>query len=316
MDDATGRARTTERPTKIDQADCLPAGEGAWLRILASGSAGNCSVLVECSGGSRRVWLIDLGLSPRRTRRLLLASGIEPGQVEAVILTHLDSDHCHPGWTAPAARAMLPAPIMVHRRHEWLARRSGVDVKPYERAFRLGESGCCAEVQPMLLAHDDLGSAAYRFEFSSGGCLGFATDLGRATPQFTSHMRGVDVLALESNYCPEMQRSSGRPAMLKRRIMDGRGHLSNQEAADAAGAISPRRHLVLLHLSRECNTPELAAGPHSGARYALTIARQDEPTAWISAPARPRGERAVRPAPTVHVQQSLFIQAPAAATRC
>jgi phosphoribosyl 1,2-cyclic phosphodiesterase len=305
MDDATGRTKGILRAAVLP----APDREGAWLRVLASGSSGNCSVLVECVGGLRRVWLIDLGLSPKRTRLLLAASGLNLSEVEAAILTHLDSDHIHSGWAGPRARQMFTAPVMVHRRHEWLARRMGFAPTPFDGNFRLGTSECGARVEPILTAHDDLGAAALRFEFSSGGCLGFATDLGRTTPKFAAHMRAVDVLALESNYCPEMQLASSRPLMLKRRIMDGRGHLSNQQAAEAAGAIGPRHHLVLLHLSRECNTPERAAELHSGARYALTIASQHRPTGWVTAPARPAIEPR-RPAPRIYVQASLFGPAP------
>jgi hypothetical protein len=68
---------------------------------------------------------------------------------------------------------------------------------------------------------------------------------------------------------------------LKRRIMGGHGHLSNAQALDAVEAIGPGQHVVLLHLSRDCNDPELVAGLHEGSDYALTIASQDRPTRWV-----------------------------------
>jgi hypothetical protein len=77
---------------------------------------------------------------------------------------------------------------------------------------------------------------------------------------------GVDLLAIESNYDPELQRLSGRPMFLQRRIMGGRGHLSNAQALAAVQAMLNRcqrcghrlpRHVVLLHRSRRCNCPDL-----------------------------------------------------------
>jgi phosphoribosyl 1,2-cyclic phosphodiesterase len=107
-------------------------------------------------------------------------------------------------------------------------------------------------------------------------------------------MRGVDILAIESNYDRAMQLESARPAFLKDRIMGGKGHLSNDECIDAVRAISwPREpeHVVLLHLSRECNCPGLVRGMWRKALPAL------EPRLVIAQPFAPtqpirRGSRA------------------------
>jgi ribonuclease BN (tRNA processing enzyme) len=140
-------------------------------------------------------------------------------------------------------------------------------------------------IDPITLAHDEQGVTAFRFDLTPSNApharLGFATDLGHTTDAFIDHVRGVDVLAIESNYCPQMQLASSRPAFLKRRIMGGSGHLSNQQALDAIERIAPRQHVVLLHLSRECNRPELVADMHAGADYALTISEQHKPTRWV-----------------------------------
>jgi len=200
----------------------------------------------------------------------------------------------------------MPPPVWVHRRHEAHARRLGItQPSTFTGPFEIDD----ARIDPILMSHDEHGVSALRFEFASGSCLGFATDLGHATPRFIEHMAEVDVLALESNYCPHMQMASGRPLFLKRRIMGGSGHLSNEQAAQAVAEIRPRLHLVLLHLSRECNTPERAAAAHAGAPYALTVSEQHQPTGWIPIPAGDRARPPRRPPPVVHVQHSLF-QAP------
>jgi phosphoribosyl 1,2-cyclic phosphodiesterase len=105
---------------------------------------------------------------------------------------------------------------------------------------------------------------------------------------------GVHMLAIESNYDPQMQLSSARPEFLKSRIMGGRGHLSNAECFAAVARIfdlSQQRfgqlpsQLVLLHRSQECNCPDLLRRYfHRDARFAdrLTLAHQDCSTEWIS----------------------------------
>ncbi len=267
--------------------------------------------------------LIDLGLSPRRTFNLLNELGIRPDQIDDVLLTHFDSDHLHRGWLKPGRRS-FPAQtrVRIHRNHARRAEYFGLLTAAetareqhdgfghcYDRAFEIHPG---VRVDPIVMAHDQQGVVAFRFDFefvgirdcdgdagarsgareagsaqaayvapSASGSLGYATDLGRVTPSLIEHLRGVNVLAIESNYCPQRQEWSGRPDALKRRIMGGSGHLSNHETLAAVAQISPVEHVVLLHLSRECNCPNLVRTMHEGSDYALTISAQMERTRWI-----------------------------------
>lgn len=273
------------------------------LCVLASSSSGNCSVVSVRRDGRRRVFLIDAGLSPRRTRGLIEQLGIDPACIEGVLFTHLDHDHLHPGWIGGMPEAWR---VMLHKRHRGRAERAGLlsqrtDI--FEGEFEAGS----LRVSPLLMSHDDLGSAAFRIS-CEGRSLGFATDLGTPDPRLAEHLRGVDVLAIESNYCPKMQLASGRPAFLKERIMGGNGHLSNEQSAAMVRQIQPREHVVLLHLSRQCNHPSLAAAAHERAGYRLTIADHATPTGWV--PVAWPGAR-VTPS-VVRVAKSLFEGLPAA----
>jgi hypothetical protein len=126
------------------------------------------------------------------------------------------------------------------------------------------------------------------------GCrAGFATDLGRVPAHLIERFEGVNLVALESNYDPEMQRGSDRPWFLKERIMGGRGHLSNEQAFAAVKAIldqcerGRRRlpdHIVLLHRSRQCNCPKIVRGVFErDERIArrLVLAEQYSRTEWL-----------------------------------
>jgi ribonuclease BN (tRNA processing enzyme) len=260
----------------------------AAIRVLASGSAGNCSVIRIGRGENRRVVLLDMGLSPRRTKRLLAEDGLGLDDLDAVMLTHLDHDHWRIGWNGALPSTV---PVYLYGRHFGWGMHLGI-LPPSARAFEGDfDLACGARVRPILMDHDDLGVAAYRIDFAPGEespgeadrappSLGFATDVGRVTTGFIGHFRGVGVLAIESNYCRDMQVESERPRLLKTRIMGGRGHLSNAETALAVERIGPR-HVVFLHLSRECNRAELVADLHAGGEYEYTIADQDRPTRWV-----------------------------------
>jgi phosphoribosyl 1,2-cyclic phosphodiesterase len=254
--------------------------------FLASGSSGNCTV-VRTPGG---VMLIDAGIGPRTAARRMSGTGVRPGDVSAICLTHLDRDHFNLNWVDAVVRRGIE--VFCHRsRVGDLARIAG-DAEFAKLLRPFGE----APFEPVLglsccgidLAHDVDGSQGFVFE-GFGYRAGFATDLGHVPGHLVERFEGVNLLALESNYDPEMQRASGRPWFLKQRIMGGRGHLSNEQALSAVRAVLDRArrlpdHIVLLHRSRECNCPKLVRALFQrDARIAprLTLAEQDRRTEWL-----------------------------------
>ncbi len=93
------------------------------------------------------------------------------------------------------------------------------------------------------------------------------TDTGTVTDDIRTFIGRSDILVLESNHDVNMLRVGRYPWFLKQRILSDRGHLSNEAAAVAlaevlkaeseAGALK-RRIVLLAHLSRENNFPEMA----------------------------------------------------------
>jgi phosphoribosyl 1,2-cyclic phosphodiesterase len=74
-------------------------------------------------------------------------------------------------------------------------------------------------------------------------------------------LRGVEGLLIETNYDEEMlQLDTKRPWAIKQRIQSRHGHLSNTAAADTIASIhhDGLGHVLLGHLSRDCNREELA----------------------------------------------------------
>src|SRR5262245_53778692 len=97
-----------------------PTDAPGFLKVLASGSSGNCSVLLP-QDGTGGFWLIDLGLSPRRTRKLLAHASLSLDELRGVLITHLDTDHLCPSW-----ERLLPAHarVLLHATHVRPARRA------------------------------------------------------------------------------------------------------------------------------------------------------------------------------------------------
>jgi len=82
---------------------------------------------------------------------------------------------------------------------------------------------------------------------------------------------------------------------LKQRVMGNAGHLSNDQALAAIRQVLARsrrapRHVVLLHLSRQCNCPKLVRRlydrrPDIAGR--LCLASQSRRTEWLRLDRRP-----------------------------
>ncbi len=87
-------------------------------------------------------------------------------------------------------------------------------------------------------------------------------------------LSGAHVLLLEFNHDPLMMETSPYPAVLRRRILGNRGHLSNaQGAAMLERLASEHLHtLVLAHLSSKTNTRELALEAAHGMLQHLGLA--------------------------------------------
>ncbi len=238
------------------------------LCVLGSGSSGNSSVVRV----GDRALLIDAGFGPRATAKRLAGTGVGVNDVRAIALTHLDRDHFAPTWFNVIRDRGIH--LYVAERHLALLyqalRRQGGEGHVLHRlgllhAFNgkavdmMPGGGVAAELRPVHLAHDRTGTVGYVLR-TARHHLGYATDLGRVTDALLEALTDVDILAIESNYDRHLELASDRPAMLKRRIMSGKGHLSNDEAFDAvchvfAHSHRPPAHVLLLHLSRQCNCP-------------------------------------------------------------
>ena len=240
----------------------------AFLCPLASGSLGNA--LLVATGRTRL--LVDLGISARRLRAALRTVGVRPEEIEAVLITHTHRDH----FSASAARFCLSHRIPVYSTRDNLA----------HLAYGLGGfadllgAGLARPMDGRPLAVGDLAIETFDVPHDSDGqCLGFrmtvgsprrgravalATDLGHVPSDTLASFVDASVVVMESNHDPDLLRSSGRPQDLIRRIAGPRGHLSNDTAAEALAEIVGRshpgrvKHVVLAHLSRDCNRPRLA----------------------------------------------------------
>ena len=221
---------------------------------LASGSSGNCMLV---SYESTHI-LIDAGISMRRTALSLKNLGLHPTDLSGILITHEHSDHVK-GLVNLTKHFALP----VYAAHKTASALISSVPELCETIcdFRAGDSFGLGsvEVHSFRTPHDTPESVGYRL-CARGRSLALVTDLGCVPRSVLEAVSGCDAVVLESNYDVEMLRMGKYPPFLKKRILGDRGHLSNEAGAQFAMALveSGTRRLVLAHLSRDNNTPELA----------------------------------------------------------
>lgn len=225
------------------------------ITVLGSGSKGNCTLVH--SGGTRL--LLDAGLSCKQIEIRLGECGILPIEINGILVTHEHGDHinglptfCHKHGidaymsegTASALREKVHA--------------NCINIFKPGVPFRIGSLTVQAEEVPHEAAHP-----VCFFVTDDHNIMGYLTDLGHVDVELMHLVKRCNALVIESNYDPEMMNidSVSRPWATNNRNSGRAGHLSNKEAAAVLSAAAREpflRFVVLAHLSRTFNTPELA----------------------------------------------------------
>ena len=222
------------------------------LSVLASSSSGNSTLVAT---DSTRL-LVDAGLSRKETFERLNAIGVEPETLTAILITHEHSDHIA-GLQAIAKK--LDIPIYVSRMTApaipWPE-----NFIPKLESFAAGSSFPIGDIDvtSFTIPHDAVDPVGYTFR-SQGIKIAIATDLGYMPDSVRVHLRGSDVLLLESNHDLDMLKVGPYPWSIKQRIMGRMGHLSNEVACafiqdDLESTTST---LILGHLSAQNNHPAI-----------------------------------------------------------
>ena len=224
--------------------------------MLGSGSAGNSALVAtdHCK------ILVDGGLSARQIALRLEQCGVNPEQLDGVLLTHEHGDHvcglevlCRkfdvPIYANSQTADAVRCDCSLDQHRNWRIFRTGAEFKI-----------CDITVQTFPVPHDAVDPVGFAFYAGANG-LGFITDLGYATKMIVERLRQVHTLVIETNHDEKLlQSDTHRPWPVKQRIQSRHGHLSNNAAATVIEELLPGKidRVVLGHLSRDCNTPELA----------------------------------------------------------
>ena len=255
---------------------------------LASGSSGNCLVAQSLDLVGTTTVLIDCGLSLRDTERRLARIGLQPSDIDAVLVTHEHGDHA--GCVGDFAAAHDVVVFLTHGTLRAL-KAEGKIHDGVRTQFLRGEHKLAVgsmEVLPFTVPHD--AAEPVQYVVSDGAArLGVITDIGISTRHVEQTLSGLSALVLEFNYDRDMLWSGGYPRWLKERIGGPFGHLDNRESARLLSALdrSKLKHVIGAHLSQQNNKPELARDALANAMGCgkdwIGLATQDDGFDWREA---------------------------------
>lgn len=220
------------------------------IKVLASGSKGNCSY-VETN--STR-FLIDIGITYQRLKKELEIMNLTPEDIDALFLTHAHNDHTN------GLKVLLKhTTFKIYTNNEMLKELSfPIDserIELFEEKFFLKDT----QITILKTSHDAKGSVGFIIE-DKNESLVYITDTGYINKRKFNLLTNKNIYYIESNHDEKMLMNGPYPYYLKQRIIGDEGHLSNNKTAKYLKELvgNKTKYIILAHLSEHNNTETLA----------------------------------------------------------
>jgi phosphoribosyl 1,2-cyclic phosphodiesterase len=225
------------------------------LRIasLNSGSNGNCYYI----GNGEEAVFVDAGLSCMETELRMKRLGLPMSHIKAIFVSHEHSDHIL-GVNQLVAKYHIPVYVSQHTLKEagfWKIRKLVFHFND-QQPVMIGS----IRVTAFQKKHDACDPHSFVVSAAKTN-IGVFTDIGGTCERLIHYFKQCHAAFLEANYDEDMLEKGRYPYVLKNRIRGGEGHLSNRQALELYKKHRPEfmSHLLLSHLSKENNTPELVS---------------------------------------------------------
>ena len=220
------------------------------IKVLASGSKGNCS-LIETK--STR-FLIDIGITYQRLKKELEKMNLNLDDIDALFLTHAHNDH------TSGLKVLLKHTNFKIYANKDIIKELTVDIDKerielYNSIMHLNST----ELTIFKTSHDAKGSVGFLI-IDDGSSLVYITDTGYLNRKYFKLLTNRNIYYIESNHDEKMLMDGPYPYYLKQRILSDEGHLSNETTSKYLKKLvgDSTKYIILAHLSEHNNKEELA----------------------------------------------------------
>lgn len=262
------------------------------MMSIASGSSGNCIYV----GTDNTHLLIDDGISKKKVLEGLQKLNIKAEDINAVLITHEHDDHIK-GLGVFERHSNTPV-YSTKKVINYIKTYTPLGKMP-EGVYHSFTAGDTFKIRDITItttpvSHDAADPVAYVFSDGKKK-TGVITDLGVYDDRIVKAFSGLDCMLIEANHDVNMLLSGKYPYYLKQRILGERGHLSNELCGKLLSELLNEKieHLLLGHLSKENNFPDLAFETvkneinmadnyHKADDFDIQVARRDMPSEIIS----------------------------------
>ena len=218
--------------------------------ILGSGSKGNSTLIV----GNNKKILIDVGFSYPKMKMLLEGFGVNPSEIDTILITHDHSDHIG-GLSQFVKKNSVKVCANEVLAGQLLRIINEDDILIVDTEFDIDDF----HIESFKTSHDAIGSVGYIVTENDKSIV-YVTDTGYINSRNLKKLVNKELYIFESNHDVKMLMDGPYPYILKQRVLSDKGHLSNELSGTYLKELigDKTKKVVLAHLSEINNTPEVA----------------------------------------------------------
>ncbi|MBP3841184.1 MAG: MBL fold metallo-hydrolase [Bacilli bacterium] len=242
------------------------------FETLASGSKGNCSIVI-CNNIKL---LIDIGISFPTLKARLEKIDTKIEDITGILISHSHNDHIK-GLQSIIKKTNIKI-LIPEKMYEELQ-----NIVPKNRVIFIKDKNKLTNVNIELIhtSHDVPCSVGFLITYNND-TLVHITDTGYINKKILPRITDKNIYLIESNHDEEMLMNGPYPPFLKQRVVGDEGHLSNRQTCEYLKQIvgANTKYVFLAHISEKNNTQELVYNEASKVlkdkKIEIVIATQEE----------------------------------------
>lgn len=217
--------------------------------VLSSGSKGNCTYVET----KNHKILIDIGTSSLYVEKSLKSIGVNPEDIDIVLVTHAHIDHV--AGIKVFSKKYNPLVYI----SEKILKESNIKIENISSEEEINIDSDI-KIKSIRLSHDVDDIKGYVIEEDDTSMV-YITDTGYINESNFDYIKNKNLYVFESNHDVEKLMNNPKyPHHTKIRILSDKGHLSNKDSAYYLSRLigDNTKYVILAHISEQNNTEDLA----------------------------------------------------------